>query len=245
MSSFPKDKTEVEVIDKRIVKRITIKNFIANALDAFNITRGGIYTIKQLIINPGRLVNNYIGLERHRYMRPINLLIISTALVLIVMNYFDFFTEAFGDLFTIRADQEELDTRIRDEVFGVFASYFNLILWSYVPIAAFFSYLFNLKRGANYAENLVFQTYFMCVTNILILLFTPLLFLRLYELASWAILLGLTFYSIYPYKVFFKKKWFRSGVESLTIYFISSIFWMILLIAVLVLISYNVATDFK
>ena len=42
--SFPEDKTEVEVTEKRTIKRLQVKNLFQSILQAFNLERGGIYT---------------------------------------------------------------------------------------------------------------------------------------------------------------------------------------------------------
>lgn len=89
MGGFPENETEVEVIDKRRVKRITIGNFFSNVLEAFNITRGGVYTVKRLLINPGQLAKDYTGVSRYRITPPFNVLIISTTIVLILANRID------------------------------------------------------------------------------------------------------------------------------------------------------------
>jgi len=237
MEGFPENETEIEIIDKRIVKRITVSNFLSNVLEAFNISRGGVYTVKRLLINPGQLAREYIGVSRHRITPPINILIISTAISLLLLTQLEFFDKVIDEsLIVTHPSQEDIKT----EVIQTFTSYFNLLLWIYIPISALLSSWFNRKRGLNYAENLVFQAYNLCVTNFVLILFFPITYWSLdvtfsiYQIAAFA-------YMVYGYKVFFRKKWIRSILETAAVFLIGSFLWSIVLIVVLVSIAYIVS----
>lgn len=237
MTGFPENESEVEVIDKRRVKRITVSNFVSNVLEAFNISRGGVYTIKRLLINPGQLAKEYIGVSRYRITPPINILIISTAIALLLLNQLEFFEKALDDSLHVNGPSQE---DIKSEVIETFSSYFNLLLWVYIPLAALFSYWFNRKRGLNYAENLVFQTYNLCITNFVLILFFPITYWSL-DVAFSIIQLAAVAYMVYGYKVFFGKKWIRSIFEAAAVFLIGSFLWTIVLVVVLVLIAYIVS----
>lgn len=242
MGGFPENETEVEVIDTRIVKRITIGNFVSNVLEAFNITRGGIYTVKRLLINPGQLAKDYTGVSRHRITPPINVLIISTAVVLILANRVDAFAHIFDDSLKVNPDYPT-QADIKNEIIQVFSSYFNLYLWIYIPIAASFSYIVNRKRGLNFAENLVFQTYSLSLSNFIFIAFFPVV----YYSADWFFNIGiltLIFYMVYAYKVFFRKKWIRAIWESIAVYLIGTILWFFIMMIALIMISAYVASSY-
>ncbi|MFW5762393.1 MAG: hypothetical protein ACOCXH_15575 [Cyclobacteriaceae bacterium] len=57
----------IEVTETRIIRRVTLKGFVTSVLDAFNIERGGIYTLKRLFSNPGNMSFHYLGEGRFRY----------------------------------------------------------------------------------------------------------------------------------------------------------------------------------
>lgn len=239
MEEFPENKTEIEVVDKRIVKRITISNFASNVLEAFNISRGGVYTVKRLLINPGQLAKDFVGVSRHRITPPINVLIISTAIVLILANRIDAFSNILDGSLNTNPNSPTQEN-VNNEVIQVFASYFNLLLWLYIPIAAIFSLILNRKRGFNYAENLVFQTYNLCLTNFVFIATFPLVYYSLVWFSNVYMAIALI-YMIYAYKEFFRKKWIRSILETVTLFITSSIVWGIALAIALILISYYVS----
>lgn len=239
MGGFPKNETEVEVLDKRIIKRITVGNFFSNVLEAFNISRGGIYTAKRLLINPGQLAKDFIGVSRHRITPPINVLIISTALALILLSRIDMFNNLLADTLTIKIN-DPIQANMKTEVIHIFSSYFNLLLWIFIPFSAIFSYWFNRKRGLNFAENLVFQTYNLSLTNFIVIISFPLTYysvegaLTFYQVIAFA-------YMVYGYKVFFGKKWIRSILETVAVFLIGSFLWSIAVAVFLILIVVYVA----
>ena len=239
MGGFPENETEVEVIDTRIVKRITIGNFVSNVLEAFNITRGGIYTVKRLLINPGQLAKDFLGVSRYRITPPINVLIISTTIVLILANRIDAFSQLLDGSLNTNPDYPTQEN-VKNEVIQVFASYFNLLLWLYIPISAVFSLILNRKRGLNYAENLVFQTYNLTLTNFIFIATFPLIY---YSAALFSnIYMAISvIYMIYAYKEFYKKKWIRSIFETLAVLITGSIVWSIAFAMVVIFISYYIS----
>ena len=237
MEGFPKNETEVEIIDKRLVKRITVSNFISNVLDAFNISRGGVYTVKRLLLNPGQLAREYVGVSRYRITPPINILVISTAITLLLLNQLEFFEKALDETLIINHPSQDV---IKAEVIQTFGAYFNLLLWIYIPIAALVSYLFNRKRGLNFAENLVFQTYNLCVTNFVFILIFPISYLSL-DVTLWLYQIMAMAYMVYGYKVFFGKKWIRSILEAAAVFLIGSFLWTLVIVVVLVIMAVYLA----
>lgn len=230
---FPKGVTEIEVVEKHVIKRVTIGNFISNILDAFNMTRGGIYTLKKILINPGQVVRDYLGASRPRLMAPFKMLIFSTALVLLLINAFNLFEYFVDNSINIEGESAP---ELRSGIIEILINYFNLILWTYVPIAALLSYLFNRKRGFNYAENLVLQAYILSLTNIVVILCFPISYLSVDALIVVSQLL-IGAYMVYTYKVFFQKKWSRSIFETFVIFFVASLLWFIILGVVILLIT--------
>jgi|AACY02.17.fsa_nt_gi Protein of unknown function (DUF3667). len=68
---------EQNITEKYVVKRITFAHFLNSLLDAFNLERGGIFTLKKLFLEPGRLVRGYLTNERFRVTPPIRMLLVT------------------------------------------------------------------------------------------------------------------------------------------------------------------------
>ena len=73
------------IVEERRWNRITLKYIFSSLLDAFNLERGGIYTLKRLFINPGQMAKDYLGAERFHFTPPFRLLFITTAIVIYII----------------------------------------------------------------------------------------------------------------------------------------------------------------
>ena len=127
---------ELEVTEKRTIKRLTIRNLFASALEAFNIERGGVFTIKRLFTAPGHLVTDFIGAGRYRYVGPFKLLVITTTLALLILSQ-----SHFGGSLNVEFDKSlgvSEGMKAMTEAYKRMLPYLNLVLWIYIPIMALF-----------------------------------------------------------------------------------------------------------
>ncbi len=226
MAEFPFEQQELEVTETRTIKRLQVKNLFSEVLQAFNLERGGIYTVKQLFLNPGGLIKGYIGKDRLKYTSPFKLLIITTTVTFILLQYSTSFLQ-FREGFYLGMKNKEMLTLIENS-----SRYFNILLWLYLPIGALITWLFNRKSTYNFAENLAFQTYVFSLSN-LIMMVVVLDVILSSTFIMLIIYIAFTFYYLYSYKVFFNKGWMRTTIEMTIIYFLSSIvyFFMLLYLA--------------
>ncbi|MEM9052765.1 MAG: DUF3667 domain-containing protein [Bacteroidota bacterium] len=231
MEDFPTEEEPLDVTEIRQVKRITVGQVLGSMIVAFNMDRGGVYTAKQLFINPGKAVREYLGANRFHYTPPFRILIITTTLAFLAFG----FTEAFQDAesqFTAgfngsveenRGEDVDVTAEIK-QILREISPYFNFILWTFIPIVSLFSWLFNLKKNFNYAEHLVFQTYLFCISNILCFLFPFDNFIN-QAVVFGVIYIAVFFYYIYGYREFLRKSWIRSILESILLFFIATAIW--------------------
>lgn len=226
MNELSEELPEIEVIETRVVKRITLSRIFSSIFEAFSLDRGGFFTVKALIANPGKAIGEYLGENRFYYTPPFRVLVITTALALYLISLSSGADEMSKNFISGIDDPTKLQI-IQDKIFGFFSSYANFVLWTFIPIAALFSFLFNRKRGYNYAEHLVFQTYLFCVANILSIIIPLGDFIG--AKAIMAIIYALMlFYYVYAYKVFLKRSIFKSIWDNLWIMFIASVLWTFL-----------------
>lgn len=235
MTHLPTEDEPLDVTETRQVRRITMAHVFRSVVDAFNVDRGGVFTIKQLFINPGATVRDYLGANRYHYVPPFRILIITTAVALFLVGISDFIDSANIKFSTDLGDAVEASGEDRIDATAAMAlllaeiqGYFNLILWTYIPFAAFFSWLINLKQNFNFAEHTVFQAYLFSIANILSFLSPLDHFIPWWILIS-VIYIFMIFYYIYAYKQFLRKSWFRAIFEMIFIFVLSSIIWSVLL----------------
>lgn len=225
VAGFPKDKESIEVIETRQVKRLEVKNLFQSILLAFNLERGGIYTVKQLILDPGKMVQDYIGVGRLRFSPPMRLLIVTTTLAFLSLRYSVGFGEFQEGFFIGMTNEKILD------FINFTNSYWNVLIWIYIPIAGFLTWVFNFKGPYNLAENFVFQTYYFCLSNIIIM---PMILDRMLE--TWLLVgivtIAFPFYYVFAYQSFYSKSWPRAIIESIIIYALATVIYSLFVVGI-------------
>ena len=217
MPFFSKDQSKIEIRETRIIHRISIKRFFASVLDAFNIDRGGVYSLKRLFKDPGKLTLDYLYTGRYHYTHPFRLLLISTTFILLLINYTHFFSEM------LQGFERGSGTFEANELQDALTDFLNLLLWIYIPIIACFTWLLNRKREFNFAENMVLQTYLLSLCN---LLFPIMLLDRIWPQWVVAAFIACVYY-VMAYRNFFGKSWWRATFEMLGILILSSVLYFL------------------
>ncbi len=156
------------VNDQRKVDRITFSTIMATLLSAFNVERGFFYTLKLLLLRPGQLMQLYLWEGRYILYSPFRLLLVTTALSLFSVYLFDW-DQGFQNFQKGVEDGQNMGKLAPNAMQNLVLEWYNLFLWLFIPIMAVFSWLFFFKKGYNYAEHLVFQTFHICQLNILTL----------------------------------------------------------------------------
>ncbi|MBR08818.1 MAG: hypothetical protein CMP48_14215 [Rickettsiales bacterium] len=172
---MPEQKSEypIKVTDERLIKRITIMGVFSDVFSMFNIERGLVYTLKLLFSNPGVLLNLYLKEGRYLIFNSFRLLILTTAISLLAMRLIspEDFLRGFAEGMNNYDSPDQIDIL---EYEAWISDWYNLILWTAIPLYALFSYLFNRKQGYNYAEHVVMQSFHMSALNIITTIFVVL-----------------------------------------------------------------------
>ncbi|MFC6860932.1 DUF3667 domain-containing protein [Zunongwangia atlantica] len=138
---------------KSTVKRIH-RGFIFNDLQLglFNIDSGLFFTIRELFTRPGYAIKDYIVGKRVRYFMPVSMLILLSTIYSFLYHYLEidlFFqsTNKFGD-----------DEKYMQLVQSLDGNYVYYILMS-LHIFSFSSWLLFRKKGFNFSEHFVLNSY--------------------------------------------------------------------------------------
>lgn len=228
MAEFPFEEKEIEVVQSRKIKRLELRNVFDAILQAFNLERGGVYTVKQLLLDPGELVRRYISTGRLNFTSPFKLLIITTTIVFLLLQQSASFQD-FREGFFVGLKNGKIRNFIDDA-----SRYFNILLWIFIPIGAFITWLFNIKGRFNFAENLAYQTYLFSLTNIIMMFMVIDVFVPS-GLVILTVYIAFVFYYYFSYKSFFQKGWLRTIAEQTVIYLLSSSIYFAVLIGLAVL----------
>ncbi len=183
--------------ESREIKRINFKNGTSYILDALNVQKGWLYTLKSLFLNPGNLIKYYLGEGRYYTTSPWKLLFLTTAISLFFLIQFDLnslFTSQFIEgMNESGAGIEKIDT----EIFAYFNDYYNIILWSSIPVFALAFFLI-LRRSFNYFEHVIIYTYYLVISNIFFIVLLPVFAFTNWGFETYFVIAH--FYLVYTYK---------------------------------------------
>ena len=229
-------KYPIESEEKRTINRITLRQSFNDFLNAFNVERGLIYTLRNLFTNPGELIRNYLGEGRYKVVNPFRLLILTTAVSLLVM-YISDFQSVFNEMeegFSKGFDKSETGY-INEIMFD----WYNLLLWISIPIFALCTFLLNRKSQYNYAENLVLQAFYFSGINLLMTILMPL---------NWVIDNGVVFlivfvpsiaFYFYLISSFYQRKGVLFLIKNILGYLLAYLIYSVVLTAILGLLILN------
>ncbi len=218
----------VEHVEKRQIERLTPQKLLRELVVVFTLERGGLWTLKWLLLNPGKLVRAYLGTERYRVTSPLKLLTITTAIALYVSLYYDMNDTVVSSLL----NETELAGSI-DAISQVFDDYFNILFWIGIPLNALFTFLL-LRGRLNYVEHIVVFSYFACIMNIFYLILTPFLLNSTVQAVYSVLIAG---YFVYLYAVAIRfTRWYQYPL-SLLIFFVGNYFHLSIMLSLSVFIT--------
>ena len=219
MKNYP-----IEITEKRTVKRITVQQSMTDFLDAFNVERGLVYTVKMLFKRSGSLIRFYLTEGRYKIVNAFRLLIISTAFSLILLS----FTDSFQLFYNVTGDTAAETSEMERFMNTLFTDWYNLILWLSIPAYATCSFLLLKKyEPFNYAEHMVIQSFLVSVSNILIIVFLPFGYLIGFELAfAIAFFVGVAYY-FYMFSDLYRQRRFGFFLRVLLAFLLGNMFYFI------------------
>ncbi len=232
MKKFP-----IEVEEIREINRITFKQSVLDLLNAFNVERGLLYTLKLLFVNPGKIVNLYLFEGRYKVVNAFRLLILTTAVSLFVMYIVgvDEFLMEFEKGFNKGIAEKEVEDSefISGVMARVFFDWYNLFLWIGIPIYAFFTYLFFSKKNYNFAEHMVIQSFYISALNVLTIVVFPIyLILGQDAIINIALILSVAYFFYFSMKVF-KVNNFVGVFRLLLLYIVNNLVYILALTFIL------------
>ena len=145
------------------LKRINGHYIIHEIEHVLHFERGILYTIKELIINPGRNVKNYLTENRSRLVKPIIFIIITSLIYTISIHFFHIEDEY------VKFKGNELTTSIK--IFSWIQGHYgyaNIIMGIFI---AFWTKLFFKKHQFNFYEILILLCFVMGIAMLIYSIF--------------------------------------------------------------------------
>ncbi|MCL2414193.1 MAG: DUF3667 domain-containing protein [Bacteroidales bacterium] len=196
------------------LRRIDKYYILHEITDFFRANKGFLYTVKGMLIAPGKTVRQFIATDRHRFVKPITFVII-TALIYSLVNYF--FQVGIKDIGIYGDEFGATAPLILHWMFVEYPGYSGILTGLF---AAFWVKLFFRKSGYNFFEVFIL----MCFISGISALFTVVV-IPFQGLADWNIIQisGYVFliYIAWAIGQFFDGKKIKNYVKGLLAYFVA------------------------
>ncbi len=195
--------------------KLTIKRAFGDLVNAVtNVERGFTHTIIKMTTSPGLVIKEFLEGKTRPYFLPARyafILVTISTLVLIKSGIFDLSQQVFNNPENMSENQRAMNAEIQNYV-KQFLNFFVLIQ---LPFNAFISWLLFRKRGYNYAEHFVANTFMIGHLSLFGMAVIPLYYIipnpETYGVINLFFSLSLSafFYSL-AYKQWFKDPWDES-----------------------------------
>ncbi len=225
---------EFEVEKKFVYKRFTFSNVVADFLDSLMLNKGILFTFKELLIRPGRVVRGFLDTERERYTHPIRMFILLAGVYVILILTFGLYQE---EMAAGIPQDDELSKTIALILQNYVLRYLNIWLGLGTFAFALFSYLLWRKCGYNYVEHLI-ANIFLNAAVIGISIPLELVHVHADKVVFYSLYIVIFFaYSLWFLRDTFKKSWLATFWRSLIYFVCGTVLFNVLLMFVLGLLT--------
>lgn len=204
---------------------ITLKSIFSDGLSViFNLEKGFLFTIKELLLRPGEALTNYLnGERRYLYYNPFRFAFIAVTISFLIFQSLDFFETTIE----LAAPEGQNPEDIKESM-TILEKYGPLLTLTLVPFVSFGSWI--LFRRINFAEHLVANFFAYGQISLLGILLVPLYYfvsemLIYQQLISMVMILG---YTTYFFQNHFKGNWIVTFLKVLAAVIIGVVFLTVL-----------------
>lgn len=211
-----------------------LKNSIAD--NVFQINHGFLYTVKVLLLNPGKSLNDFFIGKRTKFYKPFAFLLISSTIFLLSTKLIgnDTFVDDF--LSGVRnGASDNLNQTVNFKILDFLSNNQTYVFLSFVPLFALASFITFRKNDYNFSEHLIINLY---ITGEQLLIYTLFSFIqdRNSIITVVPLLLGFL-YNWYVYnRLFSELSWTNKNLKLLVSYVIYLTLLVITLMLLLILI---------
>lgn len=204
--------------------------------------KGFLYSIKNIINNPGKTARAFIDGNRVNHYKPILLVFVLSG----ISTFISVKIIGFEKIMSAFYAKETLNSEYMNDVMTSIKSYNSILMLLLVPVFALTTKLAFRKWGNNYYEHVVINAYIVCVYTLFsIIIISPLLCLfknnmDYFKMISSLTMLSVPFILVWFFKGFYPMKSQKSivGRVLLTFGFLLLLFLLLMILAVIGVFAY-------
>ena len=147
---------------KANTERITLRQVFQEARrHIFHFDQGFTYTMRELLLRPGHTIREYTEGRRAKHIKPLKFMLWATAIGFLLFHYSGLDQEMATKLVEQQKSNNQFAQNFSQKTIAFIMGHPSVMLFSMVPVIAFSSWLLFRRRGYNYAEHFVLNTYLM------------------------------------------------------------------------------------
>ncbi|MFK8008651.1 MAG: hypothetical protein AB8H03_19995 [Saprospiraceae bacterium] len=226
-----------------IPPRISMQTIYESILAVFNFEKGFSFTVKNLLLTPGKTLSNYLfTAERTKHIKPMNFLILMITIAtfltlqLIKASHPDAMSEneINGMMEGAKINLgEDVPQKLNDAV-GIFNNlvkqYYHIFQLLKIPFFALATFWIFRKKQYNYAEHLIINSYIIAMTTFLFIVASPVAFVDIKIFSVF--IAGTILYMFVAYISVFEEKNWKGFLKAIGSYLLATILHTSLIILV-------------
>ncbi len=229
---------------KAKTKRITIKQVFNDARQHFiHFDQGFLYTMRELLLRPGHSIREYIEGKRVKHIKPVKFMFWAAAISFLIFHFIGLDKDMMQKITAQQGATNPIGQQLSQKIFQVFSDHPAIMMFSMIPLMAMWSWLLFRRKGYNFAEHIVLNTFLMGELSLATVITSPVsklinsvstttLPMTLFSVGIWVV------YFSWAYGQFFQQRkistWLKGGLAILLGYLLMIIFISILTIVVVV-----------
>lgn len=199
--------------------------------------KGFLYSVKNIIKNPGKTARSFIDGNRVNHYKPILLVFVLSG----ISTFISLKIIGFEKIMSTFYAKETLSSEYMNDLMTSLKSYNSILMLLLIPVFALSTKLAFRKWGNNYYEHVVINAYIVCVYTLFsIIIISPLLYLfknnmDYFKMISSLTILNVPFILVWFFRGFYPTRPLKSiiGRVLLTLTFLFILFLLLTLFAAL------------
>lgn len=202
--------------------------------------KGFLYSVKNIIKNPGKTARAFIDGNRVNHYKPILLVFVLSG----ISTFISIKIIGFEKIMSAFYAKETLNSEYMNDVMTSLKSYNSIMMLLLVPVFALTTRLAFRKWGNNYYEHVIINAYIVCVYTLFsIIIISPLLYLfknnmDYFTMISSLTMLSAPFILVWFFKGFYPMKPIKSIVGRVLLTFSYLLLLLLLLMILAVIVGF-------
>jgi hypothetical protein len=219
-------------------KRFTTKSFLLKVLEVLDIEKGFFFALKKLLINPGKVINDYLSGRTKVYFNPLKFYIIIAGISAVLMIWLDIYDANIKNTNELIGVNQTQALQFQQSANLFIKQYINVFSLLLLPFLSLGSLWFYHKRKLFYGEHLIINCFLMAEVSAVSIILYP-FYKIIPALSDNIILIGFALsilYYSYSLKSIFKGSIFKSLIGAIFINLISYLLFFILIILLTIVV---------